>query len=85
MGGRSTTSGWEIFGTFDLRGELALISAPTLVITGEEDFICGPVCAGEVADGIKGSRKVVVGDSGHMIFVEQPEVFEREVAEFLES
>jgi len=55
------------------------------VITGEEDFICGPVCAGEVADGIKGSRKVVVGDSGHMIFVERPEVFELEVAEFLES
>lgn len=75
----------EIFGTFDLRGELGSISAPTLVITGEEDFICGRVCADEIAQGIKGSRKVILGDSGHMIFVEQPEAFEMEVAKFLGS
>jgi proline iminopeptidase len=75
----------EIFETFDLRGELGKIKAPTLVITGDEDFICGPVCADEIAAGIKGARKVMVGDSGHMIFVEQPEEFEREVAEFLEG
>jgi pimeloyl-ACP methyl ester carboxylesterase len=75
----------EIFETFDLRGELGAISAPTLVITGEDDFICGPVCAGEIAAGIKGARKVIVGDSGHMIFIEQPEAFQAEVAEFLEG
>jgi len=75
----------EIFETFDLRGELGAISAPTLVITGEADFICGPVCADEIAAGIKVALKVMVGDSGHMIFVEQPEEFEREVAEFLEG
>ena len=74
----------EIFEKFDLRGELGKIKAPTLVITGDEDFICGPVCANEIASGIKGARKVIVGDSGHMIFIEQPEEFEREVAEFLE-
>jgi proline iminopeptidase len=75
----------EIFETFDLRADLELIKAPTLVITGEEDFICGPVCADELVEGIKGARKVIVGDSGHMIFVEQPEAFETEVAEFLEG
>jgi pimeloyl-ACP methyl ester carboxylesterase len=75
----------EIFEKFDLRGELGAIGAPTLVITGEEDFICGPVCADEIASGIKGAKKVIVGDSGHMIFIEQPEEFEREVADFLEG
>jgi proline iminopeptidase len=75
----------EIFETFDLRPELGAISAPTLVITGEADFICGPVCAEEIAGGIAGARKVIVGDSGHMIFVEEPEEFEREVGEFLEG
>jgi pimeloyl-ACP methyl ester carboxylesterase len=75
----------EIFETFDLRPKLGLIEAPTLVITGEEDFICGPVCADEIVEGIKGARKVIVGDSGHMIFVEQPEAFGTEVAEFLEG
>jgi pimeloyl-ACP methyl ester carboxylesterase len=75
----------EIFETFDLRVELGSIRAPTLVITGDEDFICGPVCADEIARGIDGSRKVIVADSGHWIHVEQPEAFETEVAEFLES
>jgi pimeloyl-ACP methyl ester carboxylesterase len=75
----------EIFETFDLRPELGAITAPTLVITGDEDFICGPVCADEIAAGIEGAEKVIVGDSGHMVFVEQPEEFEREVAEFLEG
>jgi pimeloyl-ACP methyl ester carboxylesterase len=75
----------EIFETFDLRGDLGKIQAPTLVITGDDDFICGPLCADEIAAGIKGARKVIVGDSGHMIFIEQPEAFEREVAEFLEA
>ncbi|HEX3507259.1 MAG TPA: alpha/beta hydrolase [Candidatus Dormibacteraeota bacterium] len=75
----------QIFETFDLRGELGAIKAPTLVITGEEDFICGPVCADEIASGIKGAKKVIVGDSGHMIFIEQPEEFQRDVADFLEG
>jgi len=75
----------EIFETFDLRGDLGAIKAPTLVITGDDDFICGPVCAGEIAAGITGASKVIVEDSGHMIFIEQPEAFQREVADFLEG
>ncbi|MGH7765209.1 MAG: alpha/beta fold hydrolase [Candidatus Dormibacteraceae bacterium] len=75
----------EIFNTFDLRGRLAGITAPTLVITGDADFICGPVCADEIAAGIPGARKVIVGDSGHMVFVEQPQAFHDEVGDFLEA
>jgi proline iminopeptidase len=75
----------EIFTTFDLRGLHSRISAPTLVITGSEDFICGPVCADEIAAGIAGSKKVIVGDAGHMLFVEQPEAFRAEVVDFLDS
>ena len=71
--------------SMDLRERHALITSPTLVITGSEDFICGPVCADEIAAGIAGSRKVIVGDAGHMIFVEQPEAFYSEVSDFLES
>jgi len=75
----------EIFNTFDLRGLHTSITAPTLVITGSEDFICGPVCADEIAAGIADSKKVIVGDAGHMLFVEQPEAFHSEVADFLDS
>lgn len=73
----------KIFGTFDLRSRLSAIAAQTLVITGDEDFICGPICAEEICAGIKGSRMVIVGDAGHMLFVEQPHAFHDEVAGFL--
>ena len=75
----------EIFNTFDLRERLTRITAPTLVITGEDDFICGPLCAAEISAAIPGAREVIVGDSGHMIFIEQPQAFHDEVADFLES
>jgi pimeloyl-ACP methyl ester carboxylesterase len=75
----------EIFETFDLRDRLPKITAPTLVITGEEDFICGPLCAAEICAGIPGARQVLVGDSGHYIFVEQPQAFHDEVAGFLSN
>lgn len=73
----------EIFTTFDLRDQLPKIKAPTLVITGDEDFICGPVCADEICPAIRDVRKVIVGDAGHMVFVEQPQAFHDEVADFL--
>ena len=75
----------EIFNTFDLRDRLRNIAAPTLVITGEDDFICGPLCASEISAAIPGARKVIVGDAGHMLFIEQPQSFHDEVAGFLES
>jgi proline iminopeptidase len=75
----------EIFNAFDLCELHASIAAPTLVITGSDDFICGPVCANEIAAGIPGSKKVIVGDAGHFVFVEQPEAFHSEVADFLDS
>jgi len=75
----------EIFETFDLRDRLPRITAPTLVITGDDDFICGPVCASEITAAVRGSREVIVGDSGHMVFIEQPRTFHDEVGDFLDS
>jgi len=75
----------EIFNTFDLRDRLRNITAPTLVITGEDDFICGPVCAAEISAAVPNAREVIVGDAGHMTFIEQPQAFHDEVAGFLES
>jgi pimeloyl-ACP methyl ester carboxylesterase len=74
----------KIFKTFDLRDRLPSITAPTLVMTGDDDFICGPVCAADISSAIPGAREVIVGDSGHLVFVEQPQAFHDEVADFLE-
>ena len=69
--------------SFDLRPELAQIAAPTLVITGEEDFITGPLPAAELANGIAGAETVLIPGCGHFIFVEAPEAFRDSVLAFL--
>jgi len=71
--------------SLDLRSRLANITAPTLVITGLEDYVCGPVCAAELTAAIPGAREVIVADAGHMVVVEQPLSFHDEVAAFLTS
>ena len=71
--------------TLDLRGSDSKITAPTLVITGEEDFICGPVCAHEMTAAIPGAREVIVPDAGHMVVFEQRRAFHDEIADFLGS
>ncbi len=75
----------EIFATFDLRPELANIAAPTLVITGEEDFITGPLSAREIAAGLPHAETVILPGVGHFIFVEGPEAFRDAVLSFLRS
>jgi proline-specific peptidase len=72
----------EILKTFDLRPDLERITAPTLVITGDLDFITGPVCAADFA-AIPGQRTVIVGDCGHFILFEARDRFRAEVAGFL--
>lgn len=73
----------EVMPAFDLRPGLPRITAPALVITGDADFITGPMCADEIAAGIAGARKVIVPDTGHFIFVETPGPFRAEVLRFL--
>ena len=73
----------EIFESFDLRPELQKIAAPTLVVTGELDFITGPVCAAEISAGIADVDSEILPGSGHFIFVESPESFRRAVLGFL--
>jgi pimeloyl-ACP methyl ester carboxylesterase len=69
--------------TFDLRPELARIAAPTLVITGEEDFITGPLSAAELSEGILGAETVLIPGCGHFIFVEAPAAFRESMLAFL--
>ena len=73
----------QIVGTFDLRPELGRITAPTLVLTGDDDFICGPVNAVEIHEGVAGSELVLLPDCGHFVFVEQPSAFADAVRSFL--
>ena len=71
------------FPSFDLRPSLRTIGAPTLVMTGESDFICGPVCARTIADELADARLVVIPEAGHFTYVERPEAFRSALADFL--
>ena len=73
----------EIFASFDLRPEVEKITAPTLVVTGADDFITGPPSAAEIEQGLSEVAKVVIPNCGHFVFVEAPEAFTEAVASFL--
>lgn len=71
------------FPTFDLRPELRTISAPTLVLVGDDDLVAGPVSADAMMRELPDARLVTIADSGHFLYVEQPEAFRAALTEFL--
>jgi pimeloyl-ACP methyl ester carboxylesterase len=71
------------FLSFDLRPALVRITAPTLVVAGQQDFILGPSACREVADGIANARLAILDDVGHMPWVESPERFVTTIRTFL--
>jgi proline-specific peptidase len=61
---------------------LADIKVPTLLIVGDHDE-CDPELSRDMQAKIAGSRLAVLPSAGHMTFVDQPDLFTREVDEFL--
>jgi pimeloyl-ACP methyl ester carboxylesterase len=60
------------------------IRSKALVIGGEKDGPNFPALAKHAADTIPGARLVVVPDAGHVLHLEQPETFTRELLKFLQ-
>jgi len=71
--------------SFDARRRLAEITAPTVVIVGLHDFICGPRWAAALHEGIRGSRLALLEKSGHFGHLEEPEAFVTAVRSVLTS
>jgi proline iminopeptidase len=67
--GDAISEGW------DLTPRLGEISAPTLILVGEDDFICPPSRAKIMHERIPNSELVVFERSGHFPHVEEPEAF----------
>lgn len=68
---------------FDVRSRLTEITAPTVIIVGRHDFICGPRWATMLHDGIPGARLVELPSSGHFGHIEQPDAFASAVIDLL--
>jgi proline iminopeptidase len=71
------------FPTLDLRNQLRAITAPTLVVAGEDDMIAGPVCGEAMVRELSDGRLVTIPATGHFLYVEQPEAFRTALTEFL--
>jgi pimeloyl-ACP methyl ester carboxylesterase len=68
---------------YDLRGRLAEIAVPTLVVAGDYDWVCPPAATRTLAAGIPHAELVILEDTGHFSFSEQPQRFQRAVGAFL--
>jgi pimeloyl-ACP methyl ester carboxylesterase len=62
---------------------LAAIKCPTLVLVGDGDALTPPALSREIADGISGSRLVIVPDCGHLSTMEQPEAVNKALVEWM--
>ena len=99
MGQLSGTS-WELYramwgehGEFVIDGNLKSaeyvdrlpsLHVPTLIIAGDHDE-CDPSLSREMHDKIAGSQLVILPNSGHMNFVDQPDLWQKAVQGFLDG
>ncbi|WP_329114770.1 alpha/beta fold hydrolase [Streptomyces sp. NBC_01465] len=65
----------EAMAATDLGPELALVSAPTLVMCGDEDRVTGVGASQAIAGSLRTAAYVIVKDAGHAANQEQPGAF----------
>jgi proline iminopeptidase len=63
---------------------LPTIHVPTLIVVGDHDE-CDPSLSKEMHEKIAGSRLVILPNSGHMNFIDQPELWQKAVSGFLSA
>jgi len=67
----------------DYSHDLPNITVPTLIIAGREDGVRTPADAEAIERGIKGSLLLVIDNAGHLMNMEQPELFNQALLDFL--
>lgn len=75
---------WEsgLWQRIDVRPLLADVRAPTLVLAGELDLICGPTQARALGAALPHATVVIIPDCGHFIGAEAPIEFKQAIAAF---
>jgi pimeloyl-ACP methyl ester carboxylesterase len=66
-------------------GRLHEIHVPTLILVGDADIPDVHAHAGAIEAGIPGSKRVVISDVGHLMYMEKPAEFAKQVISFIES
>ena len=65
--------------------DLQQISVPTLIVAGRDDGVRKPIDAETIHRGIQTSRLETIKDAGHLMNMEQPEVFNQVMVDFLKE
>ena len=61
------------------------IRVPMLILVGDADIPDVHAHAGAIEAGIPGSKRVVIPEAGHLMYLEKPEEFSRVVITFIET
>ena len=69
----------------DMRPTNPKITAPALVICGEQDTGTTPRQAKEIADAIPGAELELISSAAHLANIEQHDVFNRLLTNFMEN
>lgn len=67
----------------DARAHLASVACPVLVMCGDSDLLTPPQCSQEIAALVPTARLVMVPQCGHMLTMEQPEIVNATLLEWL--
>ena len=61
------------------------IDVPTLIMVGELDTLTPPSMSLEIKKEIKNSNIIIIPNAGHLINIEEPEFFNKNLINFLEN
>jgi proline iminopeptidase len=68
---------------FDLTGELRRVTVPALIVAGDKDAFCPPSAARQMHLCLPNSKLLIIEDCGHFMWMEQADVFNAQVPQFL--
>jgi proline iminopeptidase len=71
------------YGHLEVEDRLGDVTHPLLVIAGRHDRTCSVAGAEAIATGVPAADLVVLEDSGHMTYVEEPNAYREAVRHFL--
>jgi pimeloyl-ACP methyl ester carboxylesterase len=71
--------------TFDAEARVSGIKAPTLVLTGDEDTLLPSANSHNLVAAIPLAQLKIIEGGSHMFFIEQPEIFNQTVIEFIDG
>ena len=71
------------YGAIEVEDRLGEVTSPVLVLAGRLDRTCVVEAAEAIVAGVDDAQLVVLEGSGHMTFVEQPDVYIEAVSRFL--